>query len=505
MLIKLSAPITRVTLLEDRAFVRREAQVTLPKGLSRWLLDGLSPALVDKTLTAQLNGPARVLHLTVERRLPEIPEKPPAPVDEAELERARQRKLVAEELSLLDRELVSASTLQAELINDICQQVAWGNSDAAGWESQIREIAEWKEQLVEKRHQLVLRNESLVSPPRPPDPLVPAPSLVTEMVIEIESPEEQTGRLRLEYCVPCACWRPSHRAVLGNGGLTFFSEASCWQNSGESWDEVELVFSTQRPSLGSEPPRLPVDQLRAQKKSQEVVVAERDLEIHELAAGGAPTGARQSEIPGIDDGGQAVNLKAEQPASVPSDGKPIRVPLFQFESEAELENLLMAEACSEVVQKSRHHNRSAFPLLAGPVDLVRDGGLIGRVSLLYVAPGESFALGWGPQSSLRVTRSQRNTAEEKDDLMGGWMKTGHVVELTLSNLSTDTHPVRVVERVPVSELKQVEVVCDGKNTTGGAAPDANGFVTWTIELPPRGRKHLKLAYALRRRKEVVQT
>ena len=36
--------------------------------------------------------------------------------------------------------------------------------------------------------------------------------------------------------------------------------------------------------------------------------------------------------------------------------------------------------------------------LAGPVDLIRDGGFAGRTTLLYVAAGEGFALGWGVET-----------------------------------------------------------------------------------------------------------
>ena len=499
----LQAPIVRVMLLEDRALVRREVEVELPQGVSRWRLSGVSPVLVDKTLTAQLPGPARVLHLSVDRRLPPPPTWPAPPKNDGEVERQRRLKELGEKQTLLEREAASVSALQQELLQDIGQQVAWGVDQSQAWEEQIAELSRWKERLLEQRHQLTLQCEELMPTFHPAPRPEPLPALSTEVILEIEAPEAQSGRLRLEYNVPCACWRPSHRAVLGASDLEFFSEACCWQNTGEDWPEVELVFSTQRPSLGVDPPQINVDSLRVQKKSQEVVVAERDLEIHELAPSGARPAPAATEIPGIDDGGQAVHLKAPQSATIPSHGKPVRVPLFSFRSDSMLENVLMAEVCSEVVQRSKHHNSSSYPVLAGPVDLIRDSGLVGRVSLLYVAAGEAFSLGWGPQASLRATRKTHQGPEEKGDLLGGWSKSTQTVEITLSNLSADTLPVVVVERVPVSELKQIEVVHDAKATSQAAVPDTNGFVTWNLELPPHGRHHLKLAYALRKRKEVV--
>jgi len=502
---ELQAPIAQVTLLEDRALVRRLAELDLPQGVSRWRLRKVPLILVDKTLCAQIEGAGRLIHLTLDRRQPPpVPPLPPAPDPDDQVSQ-RRRKELAEKQTLLERELSSVSALQQELLQDMSQQVAWGNCCAEDWEQRIRELADWKEELLKQRHDLVIQSEALVVPPRPWTPVdLDEPDVVAEVVLELEAAQAGRASLCLEYVVPCACWRPYHRAVLDGNELEFFSEACCWQNTGEDWNEVELAFSTQRPSLGTEPPRLSIETLRSQKKSQEVVVAQRDQEVHQLESTlPGPSRVRSNELPGIDDQGQSVHLKAPLKATVLSHGKPVRIPLFSFTSPAELENLLMAEVCSEPVQKSRHLNQSPLPLLAGPVDLVRQAGLIGRTSLLYVAPGEKFSLGWGPQSNLRATRTVVTGQEEKDDLMGGWFKSVVRVELTLSNLSAETQSLKVVERIPVSEIKEVEVVFDAKTTSLGAKPDSNGFVTWEVEVAPRGRYHLKLSYAVRRGKQVI--
>lgn len=505
-MLNMQAPITRVTLLEDRAYVRREALLEVPAGRSRWRLAPVSPLLVDKTLSATLDGKARVIQLTVERSLP-TPAPPPTVDPEPSRQRERQRRQLQEEMMLNEREMASASKFLEELTREIGKQVAWGVDETTSWEAQMAELADWKEQLVEQRDGLETALETLEATEVEPEPL-PAPSAdaLTEVFLEIESPEACKLKVRLEYSLPCACWRPSHRAVLHGSALELQSEATCWQNTGEDWTEVDLVFSTQRFSLGNEPPQPHLDTLRTQKKSSEVVVSERDQEISELPGGelgGMAPAARSSEIPGIDDGGQVIHLRASQKATVPSHGKPVKVALSRFTCEAELENLLMGEVCSEVVQKSRQRNTSSDPLLAGPVDLIREAGLIGRASLEYVAAAEAFPLGWGPLPSVRVLRRSRQGSEEKEDMLGGWMRTKHTVEITLSNLSSESHSIKVIERIPVSELKQVEIVFDEKNTSPGASPDANGFLHWTVELAARARHHLKLSYSLRRRKEVV--
>ncbi|MBS2035394.1 mucoidy inhibitor MuiA family protein [bacterium] len=510
-MVRFEAPITRVTLLEDRAYVRRQAELELPQGRSRWKLTNVSPLLVDKTLTAQLPGSARVVQVSLDRSLPPLPSSPEVADSGPDLERQRQLRELREKTLLNERELFSAQSLFEELTREIGKQVAWGVDETAAWEEQLQELAAWKEQLVEERHRLDMAQEALSVQPAPVLPVLTSNTETTDtdILVEIDSPAAQTVGLRLEYSLPCACWRPSHRAVLTSDGLEMNCEATCWQHTGEDWNEVELVFSTQRFSLGNEPPQPQPEFLQTRKKSSEVVVAQRDQDIAELSnvlQGGleklAPA-ERASEVPGIDDGGQVIHLRAPQKSTIPSHGKPVRVALSTFKCQVELENILMAEVCSEVMQRSRQTNSSDSPLLAGPVDLIRESGLIGRGQLDYIAAAEPFSLGWGPQTSLRVLRKVNQGQEEKDDLLGGWTRIKHSVELTLSNLSSESHTVQVIERIPVSELKQVEVIFDAKTSSPGGSPDANGFITWKLELGARARHHLQLNYSLRKRKEVV--
>jgi len=50
--------------------------------------------------------------------------------------------------------------------------------------------------------------------------------------------------------------------------------------------------------------------------------------------------------------------------------------------------------------------------LAGPVDLIRENGFVGRTSVLFIAAGERFELGWGPDAELRVKRHSESKQEK---------------------------------------------------------------------------------------------
>jgi hypothetical protein len=75
-------------------------------------------------------------------------------------------------------------------------------------------------------------------------------------------------------------WRPAYRATLKGDAVLLEAEAVVWQRTGETWNDVQLQFSTARPTLGTTPPRLAGDVLRTrprqaiEKKSVDVAIRE---------------------------------------------------------------------------------------------------------------------------------------------------------------------------------------------------------------------------------------
>jgi uncharacterized protein (TIGR02231 family) len=249
-----------------------------------------------------------------------------------------------------------------------------------------------------------------------------------------------------------------------------------------------------------------------------LVVSAREQAIATTGEGAARREAE--ELPGVDDGGITRILAAPMAASVPSDGQPYRVRIGAFTTPAEAGHVAMPEKAPAVILRTRQDNAGSEPLLAGPVDLIREGGLCGRTSLLFVAPGERFLLGWGADPALRVHRAHRQKREESG-MLGSWSTTTHRVAVRLSNLGGAERTVVVTERIPVSEVEQVEVALskpdawrleddDGERRdptplcVERVVDTADGLVTWTVALPARARRAIALEYVLRTHDSVTE-
>jgi len=500
-------PVVEVTVQEDRAFVRREGRLSPGAGRHVVRIDDVAPVLVDKTLVAEVSD-GRVLEVRALRQLVHRDEDRSdryASILEARRAAEREIRELKERLERASRELGDLETTTKLLCEEIGRDVGWGRSDVESWERSLATLQHQEETLrvesaalhgeladAERRQAYLTAQQRSAA--------TPADAVRCRIEVELEIPEGEVV-LRVGYLVPNACWRPRHRAHLKDDGtLRFETEACVWQRTGEDWSDVALFVSTERSSAGAEPPRLATDVLYVQPKREVVEVEAREQQVQTLGLGRKKKEA--PEVPGVDDGGEPLRLQALHRANVPTDGRPHRTALRVFETEAVVGLVAMPELASAVLVRSRQANAGEEPILAGPVELVRESGPVGRTSVLYVAPGERFELGWGPDSAVRVRRESKRL-DEKSKMLSSWVRVPHRVDLKLSNLSTETKHVEVVERVPVSEVEQVKIELDREETTAARVPDEDGFVRWQLDLGGGSHEALRLAYDLVRKSDVV--
>jgi uncharacterized protein (TIGR02231 family) len=494
-----AAPPRRVTLLEDRAQVRRAATLGLSPGQHRVVIEGVSPVTADRSLVARAKG-ARVLEARVVRRwrLGVEEQKPD------------ERKLLEEREALAAQaRLVEARRGQADLRRQFTEravqllvasinaelpwakdgfQARWG-TDLEGLFRAVRELEDTAYTAARERQRLGERQAVVgahLSERGDPGERTLATSIEVDLLVE----REGSVALEVEAMVPCALWRPIHRATLRGSTARFECEAAVWQATGEDWVDVELLVSTARPTQRAEPASLRDDLLRTQRRADKTVqVAVREETIQTTGEGQA---VARKDLPGVDDGGETRTLGAPQKATIPSTGRLSRIPIFELEAPAEVDRIARPERSPLVHLRSKQANTSKHPILAGPVELLRESGYVGRGEVGFVAPGERFVMGWGADDSVRVRREQ--TQEREVTRITGKQTVTTTVTLSLSNLDSIPVSFTLEERVLVSEVEQVTVEVDPKLTSPAATADKQGIVAWAITLPPRGTKTVKLVH-----------
>ncbi|WP_164019627.1 mucoidy inhibitor MuiA family protein [Pyxidicoccus trucidator] len=505
----LSLPVVKVTILEDRALVERRGEVPLVAGAQRLVIEGLSPLAVDRSLQAKVAG-GTVSQARIRRAVK--PHRPEALREHrtelgrrvAELEQELRRAEAEEQRRGRRYGLLQGA--HEDVYRSIAEDAGRGKDRPEVWRSLLdtvrqsmdaadaalresnREVLQLKERLQEARTALA-RTEG------------PESKLDVHAELEVGHPAGGSAILSVTYLVPCAAWRPAYRATLERGdkgeAVTLECEAVVWQRTEEEWKDAELAFSTARPTLGATPPRLMEDWLwlrdKTEREKQVVEVAIREEVIQTTGEGGAAK--REEGLPGMDDGGEPLTLAAQHRATVPSDGEPHRVPLFRFTANAASEFLACPELSPLVHRVARFDNTGPSVLLAGPVDLVRSSGYVGRAQLRFTGRGERVKLGFGSEDSLRVARKVDEEVETSR-LTGRRVRTQRV-KLFLSNMGARPESVALEERMPVSEVESVEVMLLRELTKPGPVRVSDdGIVRFELAAPPRSQQELSLAYTV---------
>lgn len=504
----IALPVTAVTCLEDRAHVERTAVLDLAAGVQRLRLGPVSALAVDRTLHAELTAdhPASVLDVRIVRSW--TPRGPrPSTDDDSALRRRvhaleEERSALGQRRDRLHARLDLLGRLATDLLREIGEGAGSGEAERPRWARELDRVDGERdtcgEQLRTVEARLAAIATELGEAQRAMDLSEEEPAeLVGHVELTVEAAAAGPVGLRLSHLTPCALWRPAYRAVLEGDSLTLETDAMVWQRTGEDWSDVRLTLSTARSALATDPPRLAEDRLTLKDRSaaerRTVDVELREEEIGDL--GPAPV----LGLPGVDDGGEARVLRASAPVSVPGDGRAHRVPLSAFTTAARSEYACSPELSPLVTQVVRCDNLSGHALLAGPVDLVRGSGFIGRGALDFTAPGAPVELAFGSRDDYRVVRH----AEETRDTAGITQRTvvTRTVRLHLSRFSAPgEHGERVVavrERIPVSEVSAVEVRLHKDSCSPAPdAVDAEGIARWDVTLPPGGRRTVTLVYEL---------
>ena len=204
-------------------------------------------------------------------------------------------------------------------------------------------------------------------------------------------------------------------------------------------------------------------------------------------------GARRGHA-GLDDGGEAMTLKALHRVTLPSDGAPHRVPLFQFIAPATSELVGAPEHSPLVHRVARFENTRALGAAGGA------GGSGAHQRLR--GPGAAHLRGRGRAGEAGLR--QRGRAASRARWRRSWTPTGsraarrdELVKLFLSNTGSRPGAVAIEERMPVSEVEAVEVeLLKDKAKPAPAKVSQDGIIRFELPAPARSQQELSFSYTV---------
>ncbi len=517
------ARIVRVTTFPDRAEIVREARVDLPAGASTVEFPGLPWHVEPDSLRATASGVPAVLGAVELKPAAQEPEEPPELVAAREEVRRLERELAdleaQEETAKELREYIGA--LQATTAVRESERLGEGRADPASIQavydlvrSSLQGLG--KEALERGDRRRDLAEELKVARARLNAARPAGPIRTRIATLEVEARQAGALTLQLEYLAPRASWRPSYRASLdaATGEVSLTSEAVVTQRTGEDWEGVSLRLSTASPARGVKPPELPPWLLRpieprvaggfgqmkrAAPAGERMLDAAPEPEALEAALAGEmmeeEADRLQAEIVR-----SAYNLAFEVPgrSDVLSDGTDHRVGLRQDTLQGTVEYRAVPSVNQAAFMVAKTKAPEGYPLLAGPVRVFAGGAYLGSFPVQETGPGAELALPFGIDNRIKVERVPLPQARERTGIFGRERQIAYGFRTTVENLRDESVKLVLEERIPVSEDERIEVE-PGRETTPGwtEVKERPGILEWALEIEPRGKREVTLAYTVR--------
>lgn len=330
--------------------------------------------------------------------------------------------------------------------------------------------------------------------------LVPQDAPRALLAVAITAEVDTQGVLRVVYTVPDAGWQPVYDFRLDRHAarLSIARGAFLHQSTGENWQDVALTLSTSRPSEQTAPSEIwpwlrrvfDPDQVRPKTLSR---AAEAALDGAAPMLEPAMVAQAAPEFDGL-----SVRYVHSGTVSVASGADRVRVALGLIERPADPVARAVPLLDDRAFLVAGFTNDPRQVIL--PTDEARfylGERFVGQRPIGMIAAGAEAELSFGPIDGVQLTRVIPSREEGGRGVFTASNALEERVRIEIANLTSDTWPLRVLDRVPYSEQQELEIEWRAMPRPDAQdVDDKRGVLEWSFDLAPGARQEIVLDYSL---------
>lgn len=334
--------------------------------------------------------------------------------------------------------------------------------------------------------------------------LVPEAEARAMLAVAISAEGATEGSVTVTYTISDAGWRPVYdfRLDRAAGRLTVERGAFVTQSTGENWQDVALALSTVRPTEQTVPSEIwPEQRWIVDEEEDEVQplmrapVAEMSAADQAFAGAAAP---KRIAVQAMYDG-LSVTYDYPDPVSIASGADHVRLDLGPLEMEAELVAQAVPLSDANAYLMASVTNEAEDLILPTPeANFYLDGRFQGQRFIELIPAGGEADLSFGPIEGLRLTRTVLDRAEGDRGVISKSNEMTETVRIDVENLTGETWPMRVLDRVPYSEQEDLRI--DWKAEPAATETDVDGqrgILAWEFDLAPGAEQTIVLEQSLK--------
>ncbi|WP_281955867.1 DUF4139 domain-containing protein [Pseudophaeobacter arcticus] len=519
--ITVNSRVAAVTVFPEMAEITRHAAFDLPAGQHRLILRNIPKSASMETLQIELSGATQTALLFREDGVPpRRADDPEVLAAEAVIKEVEARiQAVRDEASRAQTEAVAAQTAigfleqlgrneglaeaGAEALRDITRMIA-SEADAAGkqtLEAQIRARA-IEERLEGLQEELAQAEQELAAIDREDEDRL-------YLVVEVAVAEAGPASLELRYLTEGeVASLPSYEWHLSTGEtpeVTLKRGFGLQQGTGENWENVALTISTLQPGEQGSPSELYALRRRIEDPRPEPKMRNQAVADYIAAEAPAPmvepvVVVEEASTPawGADTSGPGVTYRFGYPVSLASGVDIVKLDMDALSTEVEVQAVAVPMRDDTAYRVAKTTNTFGEDLLPGyQVPMFVDGKLVTLVDFYGAAAGQEFQLGFGAIPGLQLTRTVLQKSEGERGMISRSNQQQEVVEISVENLTGETWPLRLLDRVPYSEQEELEITWSAQPSASEENVDKQrGILAWEFDLAPGADRLIRLETTL---------
>jgi len=541
--------IASATVYPDRAVLTRTASaLAIPAGTSELTFASLPAALQDESIQVSTRGTAATALLDVSSRTVFVTAEPDARIktlDDQLVALRREERALNDQATVLDSQrsllnnIEKASTTPVSAragetaparptLDDYEKLLGFSATQRARLDTAAQKLDADRVALAEK----IAAIQAQLNELRGKQPARRATKTVT-----VRLSAEAAGKLdvSLSYALAGASWTPAYDARLHSEKRQVQLDAfGLVRNAtGEDWKGVALTLSTARPGLGGSAPEIapwyvdvsrPVVYSKTGASSMAfdraiggVVAAPKAVFSNSvMMAGEVPSPETEPQVQGllavagVESAATSASFKIATPVTLASDNTPQRLPLGSATLAADLQYQATPKLQETAYLAAYVANRSELPFLAGALNVFLDGTFVAASRLTTTMPGEKFTLNLGADEGIAIKRKIVSRFTEDTGFTTKSRRTTYDILVTLTNNKRTTERVVIKDAVPVARDEKITVKllapaerdllkpedAAAQPPKLGIARDADGKLTWRLDLKPGEKRELPLKFSI---------
>jgi uncharacterized protein (TIGR02231 family) len=348
-----------------------------------------------------------------------------------------------------------------------------------------------------------------------------------EIVLALNTNTAQSIEIACLYFVNDARWSPQYdlRADATDKPLRLVYKAAISQSCGLDWKDVKLKVSTANPNLSNNRPILNPQYLDFH---QPIAYQVQSQQLNEVVVTGAPRSARKESTYNLAqvDAMSRSNMMEAKPVletevidleeltgqnstettavfdvpmshNIPTDGQQHFVQVQESDMKASYEYHAVPKMEQAVFLIAKVSDYGQYHLLPANANIFYQDTYIGQSFIDPRSVGDTLLLSLGRDENISIKRARPVDVKSEKKVLGDTKREVIEYEITVKNNKQIAIPIEILDQVPVSRQKELEIIVDEDKLSGAEYNKTYGKLLWRVTIGANSSKKIRFGYTLK--------